>query len=206
MVGTSPAMTTVFWTTIVRQKHQRDHATRLSHRELCGGAILRGIFCVVLVMFLATSPAVAEVCDKVVGDHWRPSDGPVWTVVAGSWASISPVVLLLLFGIPAALASLPIALKIASERVSFVAAVYSKWLAYVAAVSAAFAAFFLLYDFVAGDDVMRVAASEGCISLRTNLAACGAVVLGVLVYGWTAWHMRRFARNAEARFRSLVPS
>src|ERR1044072_6579056 len=75
MVGTSPAMTTVFWTTIVRQKHQRDHATRLSHRELCGGEILSGIVCVMLQMFLATSPAVAEVCDKVVGDHWRPSDG-----------------------------------------------------------------------------------------------------------------------------------
>jgi hypothetical protein len=28
------------------------------------------------------SPAIAEVCDKAVGDDWRPGDGPVWILLA----------------------------------------------------------------------------------------------------------------------------
>ena len=186
--------------------HNRDRAASgPSQRQLCVAAILRGTGCAVLVLFAATTAAVAEVCDKVVGEQWHPSDGPVWVAYTAELGRISLAVPLLLFGIPAAIVGVQIGLKaLASERASFVAAVYLKWLAYVVTGLIAAVAFFTLWDFIAGDDMMRAAAHEGCISLKTNVLACAAVALVVGFYGWTAWRMRRFEQEAETRYRSLA--
>src|SRR5262249_44000752 len=39
------------------------------------------------------SPAIAEVCDKAVGDDWRPGDGPVWILNPVGWPIGSAVVI-----------------------------------------------------------------------------------------------------------------
>ena len=186
----------------MRQKHHRDLVLRRRSRA---SAALRRIAGDTIALFAASSTALADVCDKVVGEQWHPSDGPVWAVYTAELGRISLAVPLLLFGIPAAIVGAQIGLKaLASERASFVAAVYLKWLAYVVTGLIAAVAFFTLWDFIAGDDIMRAAAHEGCISLKTNVLACAAVALVVGFYGWTAWRMRRFEQEAETRYRSLA--
>jgi len=186
----------------VRQKHHRDLVLRRRSRA---SAALRRIAGDTIALFAASSTALADVCDKVVGEQWHPSDGPVWVVYTAELGRISLAVPLLLFGIPAAIVGAQIGLKaLASERASFVAAVYLKWLAYVVTGLIAAVAFFTLWDFIAGAAIMRAAADEGCISLKTNVLACAAVALVVGFYGWTAWRMRRFEQEAETRYRSLA--
>jgi hypothetical protein len=160
-----------------------------------------------IALIAAPGIAMAEVCDKVVSEQWRPADGPARTVVSGDWISVSPVFALLLLAIPVALISMPIALKAfhAGERASFMAAVYLKWTAYAAAILVALSAVFLLRDVNDTDDILRAAAREGCVSLRESWTLFGATALVVLLYGWTAWRTRRFASAAETRFRGLVP-
>jgi hypothetical protein len=189
------------------RRHQCRHVSAvLSQRQLPGGAALRCVSAGLVMLSLASTAAIAEVCDKVAGEQWRPSDGPFRTVVTWDLTWVPPIISLLLLGIPAALVCVPIALKVihAGERASFVAAVYLKWCAYLATVFMIFTAAFLLQDFIAVDDVMQVAAREGCISVKPNWTLAGATALLAFLYGATVWLMRRGERVAATRFRGLA--
>ena len=189
----------------MRQKHHRDRPSSYLSARYCAGAVLHRAIGSAIALHFAAGTALADVCDKVVGEHWHPSDGPAWLAYTAELSGMSLAVPLVLFGIPAVIVGEQIGLKVlASARASIIAAVYLKWLAYVVTGLIAAVAFFTLWDFIAGDGIMRAAAHEGCISLKTNVLACAAVALVVGFYGWTAWRMRRFEQEAETRYRSLA--
>ena len=182
------------------------HQEGTSRRGLRVGALLCRASGAITALVAVSTAAVAEVCDKVVGEHWHPSDGVVKTVFDWDWSGISPVVPLVVFGIPAAFLGVPLLLRAlrARERGAFITGVYLKWVAYGAAAFMTLVALFLIRALFF-DAVLQSAASEGCITWTTNWTAVAMITLVVLLYGWTAWRLRRFACHAEARFRILVP-
>jgi hypothetical protein len=185
-------------------RHHGDHAFTFDP----AGARRVGVrmYGATIALIAAPAVAMAEVCDKIAGEQWRPSDGPVRTIVTWDWTWVPPVILLLLLGIPTALICMPIALKAihAGERASLIAAVYLKWCAYLAAVFTVFTAAFLLQDFIAVDDMMQGAAREGCISRKASWTLAGATALVVLLHGGTIRLMRRFESVAATRYRGLA--
>src|ERR1700730_14347217 len=49
-----------------------------SQRQLHVVELVRQVAAVLTMTLVMRSPAIAEVCDKVVGYNWTPQDGPVW--------------------------------------------------------------------------------------------------------------------------------
>ena len=127
---------------------------------------------IVLAATLLTSPATAEVCDKVKGDNWRPEQA--------QW-----------------LLALPVGLEIAAFAAVLSLAMYlkEKWLCFL---GAAFAVIRILS--VAGwifeSDIYSAAVSEGCASLRIDLAHIGVLIALGVVCIWFGFRQRR--QHAEA--------
>jgi hypothetical protein len=170
---------------------------RLPETRMLGAAI---------TLIATPAIAMAEVCDKIAGEHWSQSDGVVvWKTSTIDWSWAAPPTLLLL-AVAAVLATIPAILKSssASKHMSFVISVYLKWVTYAVAAMVTLAVVFVLYSFIVPDDVLVGGIKEGCVSLTTDLKPVGVGALVVVLFGWAALRLRRFERVAEAQYRGLV--
>jgi hypothetical protein len=185
-------------------QYHRDHASSLAHERM-----RHALMAVACTMLAFPTAALAEVCDKVVGEHWRPGDGqarmvtfpdPDWKVSLNLGA--------IALGIPCLLALVAL-----TGRISLLAAIVLKWVGYVVAELAVFVAFFAVHGMVFLEDIDAIhalAGKEGCIIFHHDWGAvainAGVIALIVLVYAWMAFRLRRFERSVEARQRQLVAS
>jgi hypothetical protein len=148
---------------IVRHRNYRESQTVL--RAVQGAAI-------VLAATLLTSPAAAEVCDKVAGDNWRPEQA--------QW-----------------LLALPVGLEMAAFAGVLALAMFLKerWLCFLGAAFAAIRSLSVA-GWIFEDDIYSAAVSEGCASLRVDLAHIGVLIALGLVCTWFGFRPRR--QHAEA--------
>jgi hypothetical protein len=123
----------------------------------------------------APGAALAEVCDKAVGEAWRTGDGPVWLLNPVGW----PI------GILALLAGLLLAARGA------------KWIGY--GVAAFLVAQIAVRLFIDGGEMYRAQLDEGCRSLATDWADMGLLALFAMAYGWLGLrrHRAEMARIVE---------
>lgn len=122
---------------------------------------------VAILSLLRVGPAVAEVCDKVVGEEWRPEHGPVW-LLAPIGFPIWPVAFLLVMAT---------AVRRRWTKVLWLGALSALLVAVPAGVSG-----------LEGDDVRRFAEIEGCVSQVTTWAN---VLLALAVASLLAYFARR---------------
>jgi hypothetical protein len=158
-------------------------------------------------MLAFPTTAAAQVCDKVVGGHWRRGDGPAWTVTFpdSDWRVLLALSVIAL-GIPCLLAVVA-----RTGRFSLLAAIVLKCVGYVAVGLAVFVAFFAVHGMVFLEDIDAIhalAGKEGCIVFHHDWGAlainAGVIALIVLIYVWMAFRLRRFALSVEARHRGVV--
>jgi len=187
-------------------RQHRNHASGLhgqSVRERMRNAVI-AIACAILVF---PTTAAAEVCDKIVGEHWRRGDGPAWSVALPEieWAQVPLGAWAVVLGIPCVLA-----LATFASRISLLAAIFLKWTGYAAVAMMVIFAFFFAHGIFFPEDIRFAALRESCISVRTDWRSVsidvGVMALLVLFYVWMAFRMRRFERSVEARQRRLVAS
>jgi hypothetical protein len=127
------------------------------HRTAVNGAVF-------LLMLAAQTPAVAEVCDKAVGDSWRLEDGPVWFLNPTGF----PTGLTILIGFL-------LVVTIAKRR----------WLAYLmSSVVIIAAAIAIFADLLPQHAIYLAQLREGCRSLPTDLLDVGILILFALLYVW----------------------
>ena len=118
------------------------------------------------------SPAIAEVCDKAVGDDWRPGDGPVWILNPVGWPIGSAVVIGGLF---------------LAGRL--------RWVGYLGASVLMLAAIALLFaDLIPQHDIYLAEIREGCRSLRTDLMDLGFLIVAAAAYGFLGYRAGRKSR------------
>lgn len=153
--------------------------------------------------------ALAEVCDKVVGEHWRRGDGPAWSVTypSSDWRVLLAFCVIGL-AIPCALALVTL-----PGRFPLLAAVVLKWVGYVVTGLAVFVALFAVHGMIFLEDIDAIhalAGKEGCIVFhhdwRAVLINAGVIALIVAGYVWMAFRLRRFEHSVETRHRGLVAS
>jgi len=155
--------------TMARQKHtQRDSAPGGSQRQLRVGELIRHAIAFFAVF---TTPAVAEVCDKVVGDGWQPRDGAVWILNPSGF----PAELLLLL-----------------SGLLLVAVAKNSILGYVgAALTVCYTAFLLFLALDVESDIYRLAVREGCRSYSHDLLHVAALTLFASAFAWLGYRSRR---------------
>lgn len=149
-----------------RHHHHRTPEKAPAQRQLRAGELVRCGFTAVFLMIILTALVHAEVCDKALGDSWRPSDGPVWLLNPVGW---------------------PLALLVGG--LAMVIFFRLPWLGYV---GSAVLVLVLLVGFCIDRlsdtaHVYEMMVREGCRSQRTDLLnglmlACFAVVYGLLGY------------------------
>ena len=153
--------------------------------------------------------AAAEVCDKVVGEHWRRGDGPASIVTFPGTVGLTKLSLaawVVAFAIP-----LGIAFVSSWWRISLLAAIVLKWVGYVVAGLVVLFAFFVVQGMIFLQDIDAIhalASKEGCIIFhhdwRNVLINTGAVSLVVLAYVWMARRLKRSELRMEAEHRRPV--
>jgi len=140
-----------------------------------------------MAALLILSPAAAEVCDKVVGEHWRPSDGPLPLIlVYMPW--VIPLGLLCFF-----------LLGIFGGGPLRVAAAELNWLGYLCAVLVAVIVVLDLGIATYPDEVVIGAIQEGCISLRVEWNGGFVMAVVALLLGMTAYRAKRLQRIDVAK-------
>jgi hypothetical protein len=153
---------------MARQKHpQRGDAPGGSQRQLRVGELIRHA-----IVFFAvfTTPALAEVCDKVVGDSWQPGHGAVWILNPSGFPS---ELLLLLSGL------------------LLVAAAKNSILGYVgAALTVGYTALLLYLALGLESDIYRLAVREGCRSHSRDVLHVAALILFALAFAWLGYRSR----------------
>jgi hypothetical protein len=156
-------------------------------------------------MFAFPATAVAEVCDKVVGEHWRPGSGPAWTVTfpRSDWPGVSLATLAIAFAIPCVLTLVTV-----RSRASLTLAIFLRWAGYVAIAVIAIIALYAMHVTIVPEGLGAIhllAAQEGCIVFRPDwrAVAVNSVVVGLIVlpYLWMAFRMKRYERLVEAQRR-----
>ena len=181
------------------RRRQRDTGTSLtpSQPQLRVGELTRLAVAALASTLVMLSPAFAEVCDKVVGEHWRPGDGPAWTIGPTLlWSLVPPLAGIFLLVVPAVLI-----LGIFGHGRFLNAAAKIKWLGYFGAGFFAIVGFLDLSASILPitDDILLAAVDEGCLALRTEPYALGlgATVLLALLYGGAAYSSTRLQRTAK---------
>jgi hypothetical protein len=176
--------------------HQRDTGTSYipSQRQLRVGEFMQFAIAVLASILVMLSPAIAEVCDKVVGEHWRPGDGPAGTYILPlMWTHIPLSIWIILLGV---LCFFAVAI-LGGGSLRFVAAKLN-WLGYLCAALLAMAAVVGLDSVMDPDPVIAGAINEGCMSLRTEWIGVGAAIFVSLLFAFAAHGVKRLQRTAEA--------
>jgi hypothetical protein len=163
---------------IVMPRCHRDTGT--SHmscqRQLRVGQRVRLATVAFTTTLVMLSPAVAEVCDKAVGESWQPKDGPIWL--------LNPV------GMPIAFIFLICGLVI-------VATTRLWWLGYVgSALLVANALALVFFDLIPEHEIYLAQIREGCRSYRTDLVNVGLMTIFAVAYGWLGHRAKRRPANA----------
>src|SRR5713101_4537489 len=134
---------------------QFDHRDIKSQRALRAPQFVRYALAAAIVgvaTLLQQTAATAEVCDKAVGENWRPWDGPVWL--------LNPVGFL-------------IGLTALVGAVALVVVTRQRWLGYVASGLLALVIVGDLSDIISLHEVYRYELKEGCRSVPTDLFDIG---------------------------------
>ena len=130
---------------------------------------------------LAVAPAVAEVCDKEIGENWMPSQGAWWPMLQGPT--------FVFFGLAAVAGCISFALRM--WRTCFV-------------VAAAFLvkALLQIFSFPKENESIRASAySEGCRSLSSDLFSLAVAGLIALALFFVAFRIRN--GNPQERNRTI---
>jgi hypothetical protein len=129
--------------------------------------------CFTLMLFSISTPALAEVCDKAVGEGWMPSHGPVWL--------FNPV------GFPFALAFLIGWLVLAAMS-------KHSWSGFTGAVVISLLLALDVADRMLPDkqaiEMWLMMLREGCVSTRTRLMDTGALAVFALAYAFLGFRAR----------------
>lgn len=153
-----------------RKSHALDKAP--SQRQQRGAGSLRHAYAALLVVLLST-PSYAEVCDKAVGEGWRPEHGPVWL--------LNP------------LGGTPFTLLILTAGL-FLARTFS-WVGYLgSAALVSFAAALVFFDVIPEHDIYLMQIREGCRSHRTDLMDLGLIAAFAFAYTWLGYRAQSSRR------------
>jgi hypothetical protein len=195
----------------MRKQPHGDHASGLHGQSHARERVRHALVTIACAMLTFPSAAVAEVCDKVVGEGWRRGDGPAWTVTFPGIlepARLSFGAWVVAFGIPPG-----IALVSSWVRIPLLGAIVLKWIGYVVAGAVALFAFFMVQGMIFLQDVDAIhalAAKEGCMVFHRNWRGVsintGAIALVVFAYVWMALRLKRFELRMEAEHRGLARS
>jgi hypothetical protein len=189
----------------MRKQPHREHAPGRVGR--LRGRVRHAVIAIACVVLACPTPALAEVCDKVVGVDWRRSHGAMWTVTFPStdWKALL-ILGLIALSIPCALALVTLA-----SRLSWGAATVLKWVGYVLTALVILVAFVYLHGLVFLQDmdaILAQAGREGCIVFhhdwRGILIHSGVIALVALGYVGVAMRLRRFEHTIAARHQQLV--
>jgi hypothetical protein len=140
-----------------------------------------------LLLVTVSTPVLAEVCDKVVGEHWQPADGPagtyvlplIWLLMPSiAWWGLVGVLCLLIVGILARGTALTVAARL-------------RWLGYLCSAFLVLLAWVSLYEVITPDDVIAGAVKEGCMSIRNEWLNIGAMIFAAALYSWAAFRVYR---------------
>ena len=132
-----------------------------------------------LALLSFRSAALAEVCDKAVGESWYPSHGPVWL--------LNPL------GFPFGLSALVTGLVM-------IAALRRPWLAYAGSMMLAlYLASIAFADLIPEHEIYLAQIREGCRAYRTDLLDVGIVFVFAAMYLWIGRRIGR-SRPGVARF------
>ena len=158
-----------------------------SQRQLRVGELVRQtILLVPLLVFVF--PAMAEVCDKVAGEQWRPTDGPVGTYVLGlPLIDILPLAAwTILFGIFCLL----ILVIFVGGQIKLVQR-YAPYVGYLSAAFLVIAALIELINVAQPDAVHVGAVKEGCMTVFTEWTGMGILILAATLIGLAAYRIKR---------------
>jgi len=189
----------------MRKQSHRDHAPGL--RARLRGCVRHAVIAIACVALACPTPALAEVCDKVVGVGWRRSHEAMWTLMfpSSDWKALF-ILGAIALSIPCALALVTLA-----SRLSWGAATALKWVGYVLTALVFLAAFVYLHGLVFLQDmdaILAQAGREGCIVFhhdwRGVLIHSGVIALIVLGYVGAAVRLRRFEHGIAARHQQPV--
>ena len=124
----------------------------------------------IAISFFATlpSPALAEVCDKAVGESWMPKDGPVWI--------LNP-------------AGFPSAIVFATLTFLLVLATKSRVVGILAAALAMSYAAIHILDVVENHPVYQAMLREGCRSIATDLLQIGIYTTFATLVSWLGYRL-----------------
>src|SRR5205807_5307361 len=129
-------------------------------------ALHRGLAAVPWTL-LISSAAVAEVCDKTVGERWQPEDGPIWL--------LNPV-------------GFPLGLALLICGVVAVAIVGRRSIGYLgAALLMSIAAAGVFADLVSEHDIYLAQIREACRSYQTDLMDVALITAFAFGCGWVGY-------------------
>jgi hypothetical protein len=181
-------------------RRQRDTGTSHmpSQRQLRIGEPVRFATAVLAATLVTLSPAFAEVCDKVIGEHWRPGDGPAGTYVLPLfWTLIPPGMWIVFLGILGFFAT-----GVLGGGSFRLVAAKLNWLGYLCVALFAIAAVIELYDVTHPDSIIVGAIKEGCMSLHFESVrvwvGIGTPTLVSVLFALTAYGAKRLQRAVEA--------
>ncbi len=127
----------------------------------------RTAFVACLFLAFAVTGADAEVCDKVMGDHWRPEHGPA--------GRLGPLGALLLVG-------------------GLLAAMRAPWIGYAgAALLVSYAALIMFVDVIPNHQAYQAAVREGCSSVALDVANAALYCFLAFAYWWLGYRADRAA-------------
>jgi hypothetical protein len=126
--------------------------------------LMRRLFATIFLVLTGFGPAAAEVCDKVVGEGWQPSHGPVWL--------LNPV-------------GFPVGLTILLAGLVLVAAVRSRWLGYSASGLVVLVGATLIFVHLMPEhDIYLASIKEGCRSYLTDVIDVALLLSFACAYAW----------------------
>jgi hypothetical protein len=146
------------------RQHRRDTGSGPSQRALRVGEFVRHA-AIVLAVALIPTRAMAEVCDKIAGGAWTPSDGSLWSQLPlGMWAVfLAGAVLVAVFN--------------------------RSWMRFAAPMLPIALAILYLAMHADSTDIRGSAMKEGCLSFGTlvfDIAAIVAFAVASILLGWRA--------------------
>jgi hypothetical protein len=128
------------------------------------------------MMIAGCGPAIAEVCDKAVGESWLPEHGPVWLFNPIGW---------------------PTGLTLIVVGFGLAAIFKSRWLAYLISALLASGAVLAGLDLIQRHDVYLSEIREGCRSVPTDLMDAAILLVLAAVFALFGYRMVRTAPDRK---------
>jgi hypothetical protein len=154
-----------------RNHHYRVSPATPTQRQLRSGELIRhSIASATLVLFFLP-PAHAEVCDKAVGESWRPADRPVWLLNPAGW---------------------PIAFAVLIGGMIVVDFLKLRWVGYlVSGLLVIYVVVLVFADLIPQHYIYQQEVREGCRSFKADLADAALMLFFAGSYAWLGYRAKR---------------